>query len=63
MKLTILLLLCCGAVFAQLPPKQSVTVTLANVPAADTVKEMTALVKTVGKVMDVSYDEASILFC
>lgn len=55
-KLT-LFLLSAAAVFGQLPPKQSVTVALANTPTTDTAKEMTTLVRTVGQVTNVSYDE------
>ncbi len=57
MKLTVFLL-CAASVFAQLPPKQNVTVALTNVPSAETVKDMTTLVKTVGQVLNVSFDEA-----
>jgi hypothetical protein len=56
-KLTVFLL-CAGSVSAQLPPKQNVTVALTNIPSAETVREMTTLVKTVGQVPDASYDEA-----
>ncbi len=57
MKLTVFWL-CATTVFAQLPPKESVTVALAKTPTADTVKEMTTLLRTVAHVMDLSYDEA-----
>lgn len=57
MKFTVLLL-CAATLFAQLPPKQRVTVALANTPTADGVKEMTTLTRSIAQVMDVSYDEA-----
>jgi len=46
-----------ATVFAQLPPKHDLTVTLVNTPTVNTVKQMTTLVKVVGQVMDVSFDE------
>jgi hypothetical protein len=57
MKLTVLLL-CAATAFAQLPPRQNVTVALTNAPTAATVQEMTGLVKNVAQVYDASYDEA-----
>ena len=57
MKLTILLL-CAATAFAQLPPKQSVTISLTATPTADEAKQIADLLRTVGQLPDASYDES-----
>lgn len=51
-------LLCAAAAFAELPPKQTVTVALTTTPTADAAKEITGLVKFVAQLPDASYNEA-----
>ena len=55
---TPILFLCAAAAFGQVPPKQDAVVTLANTPTAQTVKQMTTILRTVADVPEVSFDEA-----
>lgn len=55
-------ILCAAAAFGQRPPKRDSTVTLTNIPTAQTIKDMTGMVKSIADVMDVSFDEAHSAF-
>jgi hypothetical protein len=50
-------ILCAAVAYGQAPPKQEVVVALTNTPTAESVRQMTAIVKTVADVLDVSFDE------
>ncbi|MGD1073228.1 MAG: hypothetical protein ABSB15_24205 [Bryobacteraceae bacterium] len=52
------LFVCIAAAFGQIPPTQDAVIALANTPTAQTVKQMTIILKTIADVPEVSFDEA-----
>jgi hypothetical protein len=54
--------LCAAVAYGQAPPRQELVVALTNTPTAESVTQMTNVVKAVANVFDVSFDETRTSF-